>query len=535
MTTIPPAPRLRLPVPRPPAGPARAWLGFAALAAAAGAYLFWKGRGNNFFYDEWWWIEVRDSGLHSVLASYNEHLLAVPIALYQLLFRTVGLGHYWFYRLLELLAHLGCVAVLFEFTRRRIGPVALIVVLPVLVLGSGWDYIIWPVNFGFVCSLALSIGALVVLEGSGDRRELAACALLVLGLACSEFALVFVLAIAVERLRQRRLMQQPWLWALPLALYGAWWLAYHSPSDWRHNLIRAPVFAAELAASAAGGLLGLSLALGWPLIVAAVLFASWRIVRQRSASPRLLGLLVAAAAFWLLVALGRAQLHEATASRYVYTGVILLVLTGAELMRGCRPSRAAAAAMALIAVVALVGNIRKLTNAERGLRYASERVSAELGALELARPFAPTALHVDLQYAPVVVAGPYFAATDAFHSSPADTPAQILRAPESARVAADRLLVKVGELLISPDLRIRCSPASAATVPIAPAGLLVRAAGGQRLLVRARRFADRFEGTPVAIVRDGHSLLIRARADRLSLHWQIDLSPASGAAVCRAG
>jgi len=63
----------------------------------------------------------RHSGFHWIIASYNQHLLAVPIALYQALFATIGLTHYWVFRLFLALAHVACVAAVFAYARRRIG------------------------------------------------------------------------------------------------------------------------------------------------------------------------------------------------------------------------------------------------------------------------------------------------------------------------------------------------------------------------------------------------------------------------------
>ena len=96
-----------------------AWAAFGWVAAAALVYVLWRGRGNSSYYDEWTWIEFRHSGLHSILGSYNQHLLALPIGIYQLLFHTVGIGHYSIYRLLAALGHLACVAAIFAFALRR--------------------------------------------------------------------------------------------------------------------------------------------------------------------------------------------------------------------------------------------------------------------------------------------------------------------------------------------------------------------------------------------------------------------------------
>ena len=57
-----------------------------------------------------------------MLASYNQHLVIAPIAAYQLLLATVGLAHYWPYRLLAAVAHLACAAAVFAYVRRRSAP-----------------------------------------------------------------------------------------------------------------------------------------------------------------------------------------------------------------------------------------------------------------------------------------------------------------------------------------------------------------------------------------------------------------------------
>lgn len=115
------------------------WLAFGCIVTAGFAYLLWKGRGNTFFYDEWSWIEFRRSGLHSILASYNGHLEPLPTAIYQALLHTIGLTHYRVYRTLAATAHCACATLAFAFARRRIGPAALLLALPVVLLGSGYS------------------------------------------------------------------------------------------------------------------------------------------------------------------------------------------------------------------------------------------------------------------------------------------------------------------------------------------------------------------------------------------------------------
>src|ERR1700680_3625144 len=182
------------------ASPRGPWAVFGALVAVASAYLMWKGRGNTFFFDEWGWLEQPRSGLDWLLRPYNDHLQIVPVAAYQLLFHTVGLAHYWVFRLIQTLVHLGSVAVIFEFARRRLDWLAVPLVLPVAVLGSGWDYVLWPVSMGFVASIAFGVAALLALERDDRRGDVVALALLLAGIVCCEFAAFFAVAIAIETL-----------------------------------------------------------------------------------------------------------------------------------------------------------------------------------------------------------------------------------------------------------------------------------------------------------------------------------------------
>lgn len=535
-------------------------IGFGLLATVAFAYLMAKGHGNNFFFDEWTWIETRDNGLHAILASYNQHLLAVPIAVYQILFHTVGLGHYWVYRALEAAGHVGCVACVFVFARRRVGPAALLITAPLLVLGISWEYLLLAISFGFVTSIALSIAALIALERADRKGDICACALLVIALACSEFTVVFALGVAVELLWRQRRLSHVWIWAIPLALYALWWLGYHEPSMWSSNLTAAPGYAAEVAASAAGALFGLSVDWGRPLLVAGLVLLGWRLRDPRALTPRLAALLVAVGLYWLLVGLGRAQLGLPVAGRYIYAGAVLIVLIAAELARGVRPGWRSLAVGMVVALFAIAGNIRMLSAGEGSLRQASNAISAELGALELARSTAPAGLVLDQHYAPQLVAGPYFTATRSLGSSPADTPPQIMHRPASARVAADGVLERALAIQIGRGAQPASAAAAAPTVQtvalgtaekqgkcinfrpqgsgagldliLPPGGLQLKATAGGVAAVRVRRFAASFGGAPFVSLTGGEIVVIRAAADRSKLPWLVRISSLQPVLAC---
>jgi hypothetical protein len=533
---------------------------FAALALIAFAFLMWDERGNTFFFDEWTWIFTRYTGLHSILTPYNQQMFIAPTAIYQLLFHTIGLRRYWVYRLLGTTAHVALACMAFIYVRRRVGAAAVLILAPFLFLGNGWEDVIWPVDAGFPTALALAIGALLALDGRRRHRETLACALLVASLAFSELALVFALGIAVELTWQDRSLRRAYVWAVPVALYGCWWLGYYQPSNLGSGLTGMPDFAANMAAGAIGGLMGLDINWGMPLILAAIGFAYFRFSRPGAFSPRAFALLVAACAYWLLVAFGRDA--DPNAPRYVYIGSLLLILIAAEALRGTRASPRALVLGLLVSVFALLGNLHAFKAATRELRTGSQIARADLGALDLARTFVPPTDVFDSQTMPGMTAGLYFAATDALGSTPADSPAQILNEPEAAREHADSVLVNAGELPVGPGPAaigpaatapaveaaiggtvarhgacVTFTPAgtpNALRLELSTAGLQLHAAPGAAVPIYAQRFAADFGATQLTTLAGGKSLVIHRRADGFARPWSLQLSPSQPVAVCPA-
>jgi hypothetical protein len=537
-------------------------IAFAVLAALAFAYIIHRGQGNTFFYDEWGWIEDKRNGLHPIFAADNNHLLVLQTALYQLLFHTIGLNHYWVFRTLEAGAHIALVTAVFVYARRRVGgPGALIAVVPLAFLGTGWQFVLWgAAGFGFLVSIALCIVALLVLERGDRRADAVACGLLVLALAFSDYTLAFLAGIAVELLWRKRPLTHVWVWAIPVAIYGIWWIGHHQPSTIRQNLTAAPGFALDALAGAVGGLFGLGIEWGRPLAVVALIGLGWTLWRPGGVTARRAGLVVAAGVFWILLGLGRAAIVEPTASRYVYVGVVFVLLIGAEALRGATLSTRALAVGALLALFALAGNFRAFDEGAGTLRVSSHQVASELGALQIARATAPAGLVVDPHYAPVLVAGPYFAAIDDLHSSPAYSAAQISAQPEYDRLAADTVLISAGSLRVSRAVSGAQPGATPPTVEDAilgatranggcitftsrgsgaaldltllAGGVWVRAAAGPPVEIRARRFAAGYTGGPTITVPGGASALLRPTADRSRLAWHLRISPRQSIAAC---
>jgi len=444
--------------PRTPSTDKRWTLAFALLAAAALVVLVYAGRGTSFYFDEWDFVQNRRAwDLDALLVPHNEHLSLVPVLVYKVLFVTAGLEHYAAYRIVGVLFHLLCVAVVFAYVRRRVGdPVALGAAVLLLSLGAGWVDIVWPFQFGFTCSLAAGVGALLALDASSRRGDVVAAVLLGVALASSSLGIPLLAAALVE-LVGRRQWARWWVVVAPVTVYGLWFVAYRSKGTsagggvTADNVLDTPAYVMQAAAGAAGALAGLDPDWGRILVVAligAVVVAA--AVRLPGVwSWRLAALAVAPLSFWALTGLTRASLNEPTAARYLYPGAIFLVLLGAEAARGRRATPPLLMVLGVLALGSLVANAGLLRDGVRSLRDQTTMVQGALAATEAAGDALPDGFAPSPTVAPQVHVGPYREAVEDL-GSPAYGPEQLGGTYYAARVAADETLVRGYGLTAAP-------------------------------------------------------------------------------------
>ena len=164
-----------------------AWIVWLGLAVATFLGLLVLGRHLTFWQDEWDFIGVDPSGIASYLEPHNEHWSTVPLILYRAVLAVVGLHSYLPYLAVLTLLHVAAAGGAFVLLIRRLpGWAALLAVLPLLLLGSGFEDILWAFQIGFVASVAAGTWGVVVLETDQRRRTaVVGVALLVVGLASS--------------------------------------------------------------------------------------------------------------------------------------------------------------------------------------------------------------------------------------------------------------------------------------------------------------------------------------------------------------
>ncbi len=337
-----------------------AWCAVGALLAIGAAVLAYETRGTTFWADEWNWILTRrGGGAGTYLDPHNSHLSLVPVVIYKLLFAIVGLRHYWPYRAVLIAVDLGCATLVFLYARARVGSwLALVATAMILFFGPGWQDLLWPFQIGYLIAVGAGVAALLLLDRRDRAGDIGACVALVVSVASSGVGIALWLGALVD-VAQRRRWRELWIVAIPIVLYGVWWLGYEQNHIYAHAFVLVPKFLLHAIAGALSGLAGLAkidvqhdtgtyLTWGIPLLVVAlaVVLWLWRARGFPRIAPRVVTLVVIALAFWVLTGIGRAYVRvgplvlteTGSESRYLYVSALLILLLAVELARGYRPS-----------------------------------------------------------------------------------------------------------------------------------------------------------------------------------------------------
>jgi hypothetical protein len=547
---------------------------FAVLAALAAILILLAGRGTIFFFDEWNLVlDRRGWSVSTLLDPHEGHLVLVPVLIYKALFGLVGLQPYWPYRVVDLSLHLACAALIYAIVRRRLGGWAAVgVAALVLFLGSAWEVLLWPFQIAYLGALVAGLGAWLVLQEPGRGRDWAGALLLLIALASSGVGVPIALGVLVALLLVEGARRRAWVAVGPLVLYGIWLLAdglQHPASAGGvklANLPDAPAFMAKMAAAGAGGIAGIGLDWGQVLLALLVVLVVARIARH-ALTPWLTAALVMALSFWALTALGRAQVGDPQAPRYIYPTAVFLLLALVELPVGAGRARLAwgpaPCVMAVLAVAfAALGNSAALRDGGRTLRDATNAVMPALAAVELGGNTVAPDYRVEPTKAPQITAARYLATVrDLGSPLPTGLIGQ-LRPPNNAATIDGRILPaeRIGLSPRAPTpgatapaivLRVngaaqpdgagclRFAPTrvpSALDLRVAPgATLAVTNAGRPPVQLRTRRFGPDFPTDALGEVPAGQSRSIAFPRDKSGAPWIVRVSPAQPVVACLAG
>ena len=401
------------------------------------------GAGRTFFFDEWNFVVERwRFEPDTFLAPHNGHLSVVPASVFYAMFEVVGLDNYRVFRVLGLLVHVAVATSVLVYVRRRLGPLAgLGAGVAILLLGTGWQNILWPFQIGFMGSVLFFVLGLLLLERGSQRADVGVSACVALALGCSGVGVAAAGAVLVETLFTRP-WRRWWIALAPLTLYAFWYLVYGESQADLGNL---DVVSGYVSTSGSAALAGLyDLTLDWGRLGLGVLvgLAAAALLHRRGVSPRVLALIAMLAAFWGLTALSRGQFGDPGASRYVYVGAVVIVLLVAELVP-TRLSRTVAIGGLFLGLLSAWATNDVMRAGAGGLRQEGEIIGAELAVLEAFGQDVGADYPIDSVHAPGLLAGEYLEAIDGIGSSPAFDVQDIGLLTAFARTGADRVLFEV--------------------------------------------------------------------------------------------
>lgn len=543
--------------------------------AVSAALLLWEGRHLTFFNDEWDIILHRRGHAPAILLrAQNGHPILVPLLIYKILLAVFG-ASYTPFRATAVALGLLCAGLVFVLIRRRVGDgPALAASVLLLFLGVAWEQLFWALGITYYGALAAGLGMLLALERGDRRGDFAACGLLVVSLASVSIGVAFAVAATIEVCftAQPRRWRRLWISLIPLALYGLWTLKYGQSELVSSNIASTPFYVAETAAAAMASVTGLfrtvgtapgavtgfppfNVEYGQPLAVLGAILVLIRLGRAERPSARLWALVALTLAFWTSLALVAGPGRSPGASRYQYPDVLLVLLLAAEMSRGTRLTVRGSLVVAGLVGFSLIANIANLRDGASFLSQQSEINRAELAALELSKatvaptfsPEEPTSYPPALgHYLQFVDAHSYFPFTAKF-GSPADSLSELARSSETAREAADIVLVRAQRLGLvpvsaplpggttmraeagtqggrlmqrGPCLTLIPGTSTATLVVTVPRqGLLLESSANATSMVKLRRFGDGFSAL-VGGIPPGSATTLTPQHDEAPTPWR---------------
>ncbi len=550
------------------------WLLMAGAIGVAAVLVFWLERGLTYGWDEFVWLELtslaQDSSFY--LHPYGGHLIVIPYFLWKGMLELFG-ESFTAFAVVQVIGLSLMAVLLYVYAKRRIGPIlALAPATALLFLGGAYPVLLEPmIGIQFLAALVPGLAAIVMLEREDRLGDGAACALLVLALAGFSEAVPFLIGATVAILvgpdRKRRI----WVVAVPVIAYGAWrlWAAkYESAGIVYSNVPFLPAYFVDAIAVYGTALFGLVNLIGagpWSsmrlngfainYLSAGIVFTAlealaiaaivWLLRRRRPIPRTLWPPLAIMIALWVELGIVLIPGRTAAEPRYLYAGVLALLLVAVEILRGTRTTRTTVAIALVLTGAAVIGNLARFHDARQMLDTIQKEERADMAVIELAgkngsQTFTP---NVD---APKLVpsaldlnTGPWLEVVDRY-GSPADSIPQLRSQAETVREEADVLAVKILGLhpaaVPTRVARRRCTMVSGSSEPTE----IVMPRGGAVLTpardstVTLRRWADSF-AAGLGDVRGAQPVVLKIPPDASAVPWRLSFDRSGPVEVCAIG
>jgi hypothetical protein len=536
----------------------------AAMATAAVLYLAltWH---FTFLQDSWdFLINRRSFTADAIFQPHNEHIVAIPVVIEQILLRVFGMGSAKPEYVLLTIGLLATAYLIFVYVSRRVGPwFGLFAAVLMLFLGPAWELLLWPFEIVLLGSVLFGLLMLLALERDDRRGDVLACVCLTVSFGFSSLGLPFAAAAlaAVLLSPRERWLRRAYIFVIPVALFALWYLGWGHNAESHlslHNVLASPRYVAELAAFGVGNLFGLGanpegetieIVWGAILLVLIVIAVGARQLRRPGFDPGLWPVAAATAANWFLTAFNQAPGRAPISSRYQYTSALFILLLLANLLAKERFGRRAVLVGAAVTLLAIGPNVVVLKEGRNNLEVQSVLTRADTGAIEIARRTVSPEFQLgpEISGTPTLVnvfAGSYLEAVDEY-GSPADSPTQLEAAPAYARKQVDIILGQALPLSTNTQAGVyapgggqeNCltiEDGQPEAVKLGPGATRIEVAPGPDAAFSLRRFAEPGEYPVTTAGAHGESTTtLKIPRDEAPQPWYLHIEATQPVRVCR--
>lgn len=535
-----------------------------AALLASGLMLLVLTRDLTFFQDTWdFLINRRDLTVDNLLRPHNEHIVMIPVAIELSFLHVFGMSSALPEYLLLIAMSLTAAVLFFVYAQRRVGAwPALMGTALLLFVGPAWSDLLWPFELAFVGSVLFGIAMLLALDREDTTGDALACVFLAIAAGFSSLGIAFMAAAAVHLFqhRRRRGLRRAWFVAIPVLLFGLWYLGWGHDAESHmslRNILDSPRYVVEGIAVSLESLLGLSQApiegppvtvLDWgePLLILAIVLVVVQQRRRPGFSPGFWPVLAATVTNWFLTAFNYIPGREPSSGRYMYAAGAFTLLLAVELLRNIRFSRTVLAIMGAVTLAAVASNIHFFRDGGDWLKNQSVLTKADLAGIEIARNHVAPEFELSPAIAGTpslidVFAGRYLEAEAEF-GSPAYTPQELAEAPEPGRRAADVVISQALPLktVTSPGAPspgsgcvIAGGPEAPADVELGPGVAKILAEPGPRATISLARYAE--SGYPVrtAGAEGDSTTLLTIPRDGSTVPWRLHVEAQQPVYACR--
>ena len=300
-----------------------------------------------YFFDEWDLIGPRyqlflDGNWPQFLFSpLVDHLTALNVVVYALVVKFFGIESYLFVGFLIVTSHLAVSLLVREIIRARglSKKFYNTSFFFVLLFGPGIENILWGVQVGYNIAIILGLGQYLLLRLNTPKYSKLAFVFGVTSILCQSISVVFLISLLFLLIAEKRFLLAALQSGLPLLLYGLWNFTF-GMSAVTPGFTLNPRLISNYTEAFLAELSNVSLQLpGIGFFSYIIIFtAVVQLLIRPKHSYDLLYFLSAFVIYMLSVTFTRAGLgaEQATSSRYMYVGVILLLFIGLEIFK-CLP------------------------------------------------------------------------------------------------------------------------------------------------------------------------------------------------------